>query len=70
MDMNERDEHVLQTATDRFERRLAQEIGGVRTDIAGVRTEIVERSHELLKWMLVFWISTLGAMAAMLSLYK
>lgn len=32
--MNERDGSLLQTATDRFERRLAEETGKVRVDMA------------------------------------
>ena len=32
--MNERDESILQTATDRFERRLAEETGKLRVDMA------------------------------------
>lgn len=32
--MNEREEYILQTATDRFERRLAEENGKLRVEMA------------------------------------
>jgi hypothetical protein len=42
--MNERDEHVVQIATDRFARRLAEETGKLRVDMANgfgeLRTEM------------------------------
>lgn len=42
--MNERDEYLLQVATDRFERRLAEETGKVRVDMAegfgGLRADL------------------------------
>jgi hypothetical protein len=79
--MTDRDEHVLQTATDRFERRLAEEIGAVRVDMAkgfgelradmsGLRAEMIERNHELLKWALVFWATQIAAVAALLALFR
>jgi hypothetical protein len=84
MPMNERDEHVLQTATDRFERRLAEENGKLRVEMANgfgrlgmeiaalrgdLRAEMVERNHELLKWALVFWLTQIAAIAALLALF-
>lgn len=41
-------DHVLQTATDRFERRLAEECGKLRVEIAAVRGDLrVELSEGL-----------------------
>lgn len=72
--MTDRDEQLLQTATDRFERRLAEEIGNLRVDMAngfgGLRAEMIERNHELLKWALVFWVTQLAAIAALLALFR
>jgi hypothetical protein len=82
--MNERDEYILQTATDRFERRLAEENGKLRvelsngfgrlaTEMAGLRgdlrAEMVERNHELLKWGLVFWVTLIATIAGLLALF-
>ena len=94
--MNNHDEEILQTATDRFERRLAEENGMIRVEIAngfgalraematsigalraemaagigGLRAETIERNHELLKWALVFWITQVGAIAALFTLFR
>lgn len=83
--MNDHDEHILQTATDRFERRLAEETGKLRVEMAngfgdmraamatglgGLRAEMIERNHELLKWALVFWVTQIAAMAALLALFR
>ena len=83
--MMDHDEHVLQTATDRFERRLAEEVGTLRVDMAtgfghvraematsfgSLRSEMIERNHELLKWALVFWATQLAAIAALLALFR
>lgn len=82
--MDERDEHVLQTATDRFERRLAEETSKLRIEMASgfgslraemaslrgeLRSEMIERNHELLKWGLVFWATLVAAIATLLALY-
>lgn len=83
--MTDRDEHIVQTASDRFERRLAEETGNLRVDMAngfgelraelatgigGLRAEMIERNHELLKWALVFWATQLAAIAALLALFR
>lgn len=89
--MNEHDDHVLQTATDRFERRLAEENGKLRAEVAdlrgvlrremaelrgdvrggfeSLRSEMIERNHELLKWALVFWATLVTAIAALMALF-
>ena len=75
------DEHILQVATDRFERRLAEECGKLHVDIAnlrtdmhtglgGLRAEMIERNHELLKWALLFWATGIAAIAALLALFQ
>jgi hypothetical protein len=38
-------EHVLSVAADRFERRLSEEISGVRVELSAVRTDIVRELH-------------------------
>lgn len=83
--MTDRDEHVLQTATDRFERRLAEENGKLRIQMAdgfgelrqqmasgfgSLRAEMIDRNHELLKWVLVFLAMQLAATAAILTLLR
>lgn len=40
-------EQLLATATDRFERRLAEECGSLRSEIAELRVGVVEGASEL-----------------------
>lgn len=58
-------EHVLSVAVERFERRLAEEISGLR--LAVVR-EIHDSRVEIIKWSFLFWISQLGAFAGLMAL--
>ena len=44
---------VLESAADRFERRLSDETGNMRVDIARMETRLV-------RWMFVFWLGQLG----------
>lgn len=44
---------VLESAADRFERRLTDETGKLRIDMS--RMEV-----RLIRWMFVFWIGQLG----------
>jgi hypothetical protein len=68
-------EHVLSVATERFERRLTQEIAALRvelmrelhTGLAAVRQEIAAVRVELIRWSFVFWIGQIAAMIGVLS---
>ena len=44
---------VLESAADRFERRLSEETGNLRVDMARMETRLV-------RWMFVFWLGQLG----------
>lgn len=56
-------EDVLDTACETFERRLSEEIGGVRLEMANLRVDMTQRMADmhtsLLRWMFVFWIGQL-----------
>jgi len=64
-------EHVLSVAADRFERRLAEEISGLREELhnglASVRQELAISRVEMLKWSFLFWVGQIGAMAGLLA---
>ncbi len=45
-------EDVLETACERFERRLSEEVGSLRVEMA-------QMHGSLLRWMFVFWIGQL-----------
>jgi hypothetical protein len=44
---------VLESAADRFERRLTEESGTLRVDMARMETRLI-------RWMFVFWLGQLG----------
>ena len=64
-------EQVFSVATDRFERRLIEEVSGLRTELhdglASVRAEIATTRVELLKWSFAFWVGQVAVMAGLLS---
>ena len=66
-------EQVLNLATERFERRLTEEISGLREEfhrtlhegLTAVRQEIATTRFELLKWSFVFWIGQVAVVAGL-----
>ena len=81
MPMNDHDNDILDAATGRFERRLAEENGKLRVEMATgfgalqvdmergfglLRTEMIHRNAELLKWVLGFLVAQLGAIAGLM----
>ena len=67
-------EHVLSVASDRFERRLAQELGSFRAEfsegLSAVRQEMATSRLEMLKWSFVFWIGQVAAIAGLLAFMR
>ena len=58
-------ETVLATASDRFERRMAEEFARFRKDIV---TELSNARVDMLKWSFLFWMGQVAAIAGLLSL--
>ena len=62
---------MLAVASDRFERRLAEELADFRVEIgkqfADVRNEMSSMRVELLRWSFVFWLGQITVIAAMLA---
>ncbi|HEY6362761.1 MAG TPA: hypothetical protein VIX63_16755 [Vicinamibacterales bacterium] len=58
-------------ATERFERRLEQEIGGLRLEMhqgfAGMRTEMAQLETRLIKWSFAFWIGGVAVQSALIT---
>jgi hypothetical protein len=54
----ERDAHMLNLATERFERRLAEELADLR--VAVIR-EIHETRSESNRWAFIFWVTHMSA---------
>jgi hypothetical protein len=67
-------EHVLSVASDRFERRLAEELGAFRSEISkalhDIRQDTATARLEMLKWSFVFWIGQVAAMAGLLAFMR
>lgn len=83
--MTEHDDDMLERATERFERRLAEECGKLRVEIASgngslraemaqgfgaLRAEMIDRNAELLKWGLVYAVTNLGLVGGLLALFR
>ena len=51
-------DHVLEIAENKFERRLSEEIGGLRTEL---KQEIVNTRADMIKWMFIFWVGQITA---------
>ena len=50
---------VLESAADRFERRLTEETGMLRVEMARMETRLIA-------WMFVLWLGNVGALATLL----
>ena len=53
---------MIEIAATRFERRLAEEIGGLRTEMSAFEARIT-------RWMFVFWIGQIGALLGILFVF-
>ena len=52
---------------ERLERRLGEESAQVRLEIAGLRTEMIDRSSGLLRWLLAFFCAQTAALGALIA---
>ena len=61
---------VIEVVEERFERRLAEEIGKFRAEVAGeiskLRAEMHDLRASLIQWMFVFWIGQIGVLVGFL----
>ncbi len=67
--INEEDELNVVTM-ERFERRLGEECGQLRLEIVNLRSEVIDRSADLLKWLLAFFVAQTAALAALMALFR
>lgn len=72
--MTNSDNDIVAIVTERFERRLAEENGKLRVEMAhgfgSLRTEMVERNADLLKWILVFGVTQTATIAGLIRLWR
>jgi hypothetical protein len=50
-----------------FERRLGEECGRLRIEIINLRAEMIDRSGDLLKWLLAFFVAQTAAIGALMA---
>ena len=50
---------VIEVVEERFERRLTEEVGKLRTDMADLRANLIQ-------WMFLFWIGQIGVLTGIL----
>ena len=83
--MPEPEDQLIERVTDRYERRVAEECGKLRVEIASstgslrvemahgfgtLRAEMIDRNATLLKWLLVYAVTQIAAIAALLRLFR
>ncbi len=59
-------EDSLRLLEERFERRLAEEIGSVRVELQSLRVELHSVRAELIKWMFIFWVGQITILAGLM----
>ena len=68
------DDHQVMLVTERFERRLAEESGKLRVEIAGgfgrLEARIEARNADLLKWLLVFGTALIASVAGLMTILR
>ena len=52
-------EDIIATVEEKFERRLAEEMGKLRTAMAEMKADIV-------RWMFIFWVGQIGVLVGIL----
>jgi len=70
------EERVLNLAVERFERRLATEVAGMRVELTNrmadgfgaMRQELATNRVEMLRWSFLFWVGQVAAMAGLFAL--
>ena len=63
---------VLNETIERFERRLTEEVGGLRVEMAhlkmDLRQDIAAARVDILRWSFVFWIGQVAAVIGLVAL--
>ena len=58
---------AVNSATERFERRLVEEASSLRVQIAQMETRLTDKMSGLLKWSFLFWVGQVVAMTAIMN---
>jgi hypothetical protein len=64
------DDELNVVTLERLERRLGEECGELRLEISTLRGEMIDRSGELLKWLLAFFVGQTAALGALMAIFR
>lgn len=70
VDLIAEDEELNVVTLERLERRLQEECGQLRVELVNLRTEMVDRSFDLLKWLLAFFVAQTAALGALMAVFR
>jgi hypothetical protein len=68
--LGDRIDDKFAASDERVERRLGEEVGGVRLEINGLRIEMVAQRADLLKWAMISWVSQAAAVAGIVAAFR
>jgi hypothetical protein len=57
---------VIEIVEERFERRLAEEMGKIREEMSKLRVEMADLCANLVQWMFLFWLGQIGVLTGIL----
>jgi hypothetical protein len=57
---------VIEIVEERFERRLAEEMGKIREEMSKMRIEMADLRANLIQWMFLFWLGQTGVLTGIL----
>ena len=57
-------EEIIEIVEEKFERRLSEELGKLRVEMAEMKSELNNKMGsmraDIIKWMFVFWVGQIG----------
>jgi hypothetical protein len=70
VDLLNGDDEVNVVTLERLERRVGEKCGQLRLEVLNLRTEVIDRSADLLKWLLAFFVAQTAALAALMAAFR
>jgi CHASE3 domain sensor protein len=75
--LNDQKNDILKFVEEKFERRLTEEISGVNrnlsevesklmTQISQVKSDLMAKNVEMIRWMFIFWVGQVGVILGIL----
>ena len=64
--IEEQKRDVLEFVEEKFERRLTEEISGVKNEITQVKNDLLEKHNEMIRWMFIFWVGQVAVIVGII----